>query len=137
MQKENRHTKVTEAEIGKVFAQIREALTAGTLQSVKQVIDTYVQKIEVSYEQVRIIFNFFPDITLDTTAVLAAEKDDEDCATTQPSSAVLHQNHTSSIISTDDSGAGKIIGLLWKFNNANGQRQPTSKVILLSAPPQF
>ena len=101
LQKENRHTKVTEAEIGNVFAQIREALTAGTLQSVKQVIETYVQKIEVSYEQVRIIFNFFPDITLDTTAALAVEKDDEVCVSPQPSSRVLHQNHTSSIISTE------------------------------------
>ena len=128
LQKENRHTKVTEAEIGNVFAQIREALTAGTLQSVKQVIETYVQKIEVSYEQVRIIFNFFPDITLDTTAALAEEKDDEDCAVTQPSSTVLHQNIPTNR-RTDESGSNGFTGSIHhtKPNNHINIKTRTAK----------
>lgn len=47
LQTENRHTVMTEDEIREVFAYILNELSSGNLQSVKQIIDTHVQVIEV------------------------------------------------------------------------------------------
>jgi len=83
---------VTEDEVRQVFLIIRSLLTSGKLQSIKQVIDTYVQKIEVFPDRVTVIFNFFPDITLDMGAALTVQNEDEGCLATQPSSGITYQH---------------------------------------------
>jgi len=82
---ENQRTEVTEDEVRQAFLIIRGQLTSGKLQSLKQIVDAYVQKIEVFPDKIAVSFNFFPDITLDTSAINRVENDDEGCAVTQPS----------------------------------------------------
>ena len=55
----------TEDDIRAVFATIREKLKSGNLQSIKQVIDTYIDKIVIYPNEARVHFNFFPQISLE------------------------------------------------------------------------
>lgn len=104
LEQQNCRDNVTEDEVRQVFQIIRNQLTSGSLKSVKQVLDTYVQKITVYTDKINIVFNFFPDITLDMSTALTVQNDDEGCAATQPSSVVFHQ-HSTIIESADDFGA--------------------------------
>ena len=107
LEQENQRTEVTEDEVRRVFLIIREQLTSGKLQSLKQIVDTYIQKIEVFPDKITIMFNFFPDITLDMNVAIRAENDDEGCADTQPSFDGNLQLFTSKS-ADDSSGEGGI-----------------------------
>ncbi|MGN1110069.1 MAG: recombinase family protein, partial [Oscillospiraceae bacterium] len=53
--------RVTEKELKCVFAEIRGALTAGTLANAKQLVDTYIHDV-VYPDRIVVIFNLFPHI---------------------------------------------------------------------------
>lgn len=54
--------RVTEKELKCVFAEIRRALTAGTLANAKQLVDTYIHDVVVYPDRIVVIFNLFPHI---------------------------------------------------------------------------
>lgn len=56
---------ITEDSMAKVFSKIRDMLSSGNINNIKQVIDTYISKIIVYPEEVVIQFNFFPSISLE------------------------------------------------------------------------
>lgn len=55
---------VTEDELTNVFEQIRQSLSQGTLSTVKQLIDIYVNSVTVYPDKVIVVFNFFPSMKL-------------------------------------------------------------------------
>ncbi len=61
--------RVTEDELKRIFAQIRECLTQGTLSTVKQLIDIYVNSVTVYPDKVIVTFNFFPGMKLDKLSI--------------------------------------------------------------------
>lgn len=61
---ENRKDKFTESDIKVVFTKIRKALSSATLVNVKQIIDTYIDRIEIYPDEVIVRFNFFPDFNI-------------------------------------------------------------------------
>ena len=63
----NQQFHVTQTYMKQVFAKIRKLLKSGELQNIKQVIDLYVNRIDVYPEKVIVGFNFFPNINLDIT----------------------------------------------------------------------
>ena len=52
---------ITESDVTLIFQQIKKQLTSGNLKSIKQVIETYVDKIIVYPNEVIVKLNFFPD----------------------------------------------------------------------------
>lgn len=56
--------RVTEKELKCAFAEIRRALTDGTLSNAKQLVDTYVHDVVVYPNRIVVIFNLFPHIDL-------------------------------------------------------------------------
>ena len=58
-------TRVTESELISLFEQIRKNLRQGTLSTVKQMIEIYVNSVTVYPDKVVVVFNFFPEIKFD------------------------------------------------------------------------
>ncbi len=101
-------TSVTEREVAETFGKIRNLLTAGELKNIRQVIDTYIQKVVVYPEKVIVYFNFFPKITLAFNEDQKSEEGtkNEACAGTQSSSTGQPFNQ-STIKMADDFGGGE------------------------------
>ena len=86
-------------ELKAVFIQIAEELQSGSLTNAKQIINMYVNRIEVFPDKAIVYLNFFPNITIDYS-ILSKQEDtgeelnkhekNEDCAPTQ-SSAFTNQ----------------------------------------------
>ena len=72
LNRDNRCTAFTEDDIKSVFVSIRDKLKSGNLQSIKQVIDTYINQIVVFPTEVRVQFNFFPNLSVSSDDI---EKD--------------------------------------------------------------
>lgn len=56
--------RVTEKELKCAFAEIRRALTDGTLANAKQLVDTYIHDVVVYPNRIVVIFNLFPHIKI-------------------------------------------------------------------------
>ncbi len=56
--------RVTEKELKCAFAEIRSALTDGTLANAKQLVDTYIHDVVVYPNRIVVIFNLFPHIKI-------------------------------------------------------------------------
>lgn len=72
LNRDNLCTAFTEDDIKAVFVSIRDKLKSGNLQSIKQVIDTYINQIVVFPTEVRVQFNFFPNLSVSSDEI---EKD--------------------------------------------------------------
>jgi len=60
----NQQKEFTAAEIKHVFTRIRKLLKAGTLDTIKGIIDKFVSKIVINPDGVIVHFYFFPDFTI-------------------------------------------------------------------------
>ena len=57
-------SQVTEEELQEVFRIIRSKIEDGSLQALKQLIEVYVNRIDVTDEQITVRFNFFPKVSV-------------------------------------------------------------------------
>ena len=64
LERDNRQKEFTAEEIKIVLARIRELLKAGTLETIKSVVDKFVSKIMVNPDGIVVHFNFFPEFTI-------------------------------------------------------------------------
>ncbi|MEG0396054.1 MAG: zinc ribbon domain-containing protein [Oscillospiraceae bacterium] len=97
---ENRKDKFTEDDIKIVFDKIRKQLVIGNLKNVKQVIDTYVDKIIVFPEEVTVKLNFFPDFSLE----LDEKNAEKNCPITEGVLDLQGQFNSSTQQNADDCG---------------------------------
>ena len=98
-------------ELKAVFKQIGEKLKSGALANKKQIVDTYINKIEVFPDKAIVYLNFFPNITIDYSILTNQDDNSEElnkpentgdklnnqektegCAATQPSA--FHDQQT-------------------------------------------
>jgi site-specific DNA recombinase len=78
LERDNRQKEFTEAEIKAVLARIRELLNAGTLETLKTIVDKFISKVVVKPDGVIVHFNFFPDFT-----IKPEERTEKDCPVTE------------------------------------------------------
>lgn len=98
---ENRKDKFSEDDIKAVFSKIRTLLSTASLKNVKQVIDTYVDKIIIYPNEVQVQLNFFPDFSL------KLEEKEKDCPITEGVQDLQGQSNSHLISkNADDFGAG-------------------------------
>ncbi|MEG0616838.1 MAG: hypothetical protein RR508_04630, partial [Oscillospiraceae bacterium] len=79
---------------------IRKQLVIGNLKNVKQVIDTYVDKIIVFPEEVTVKLNFFPDFSLE----LDEKNAEKNCPITEGVLDLQGQFNSSTQQNADDYG---------------------------------
>ena len=94
LESNHRQNEYTVEEIKTVLAQVRKLLKAGTLETVKSVVDKFVSKVIVNTDGVVVHFNFFPDFTIKPEELI-----EKDCPVTehgiaQEQSFSLHQSQT-------------------------------------------
>ena len=67
LEKAEQQSKVSETQLAEAFQEIRISLKSGTLKNVKQLVDKYVQRVDIYPEKIVVVFNLFPHLRPDKT----------------------------------------------------------------------
>lgn len=67
LEKAEQQSRVSETQLAEAFQEIRLSLKSGTLKNVKQLVDKYVQRVDIYPEKIVVVFNLFPHLRPDKT----------------------------------------------------------------------
>lgn len=81
LKKNEQQSRVSEAELAVAFGEIRSSLKSGTLKTMKQLVDKYVQQVDIYPDKIVVKFNLFPHLCPDKTTSSDDQKghSDEEC----------------------------------------------------------
>lgn len=65
LKKNEQQSRVSEAELAVAFGEIRSSLKSGTLKTMKQLVDKYVQQVDIYPDKIVVKFNLFPHLRPD------------------------------------------------------------------------
>lgn len=65
LEKEEQQSRVSEADLAVAFLEIRSSLKSGTLKTMKQLVDKYVQQVDIYPDKIVVKFNLFPHLRPD------------------------------------------------------------------------
>ena len=65
LKKNEQQSRVSEAELAVAFGEIRSSLESGTLKTMKQLVDKYVQQVDIYPDKIVVKFNLFPHLRPD------------------------------------------------------------------------
>ena len=104
LERDSKQKEFTTAEIRTVLTHIRKLLKAGTLETIKSVVDKFVSQIVVNTDGVVVHFNFFPDFT-----IKPEEWTEKNCPVAEHSAdaqeQLISENHNLVEVINDSGGA--------------------------------
>lgn len=65
LKKNEQQSRVSEADLAVAFGEIRSSLKSGTLKTMKQLVDKYVQQVDIYPDKIVVKFNLFPHLRPD------------------------------------------------------------------------
>ena len=65
LKKNEQQSRVSEADLAVAFSEIRSSLKSGTLKTMKQLVDKYVQQVDIYPDKIVVKFNLFPHLRPD------------------------------------------------------------------------
>lgn len=81
LKRNEQQSRVSEADLAVAFGEIRSSLKSGTLKTMKQLVDKYVQQVDIYPDKIVVKFNLFPHLRPDkpTSSDDQEGHSDEEC----------------------------------------------------------